>query len=63
MFFDFSLITLSCHSYSKKKAEIILVVRVRVFDATFNNISVISWRAVLFVKYPEKTTDICKSLT
>ena len=31
-----------------------------VVSATFNNISVISWRSVLFVKeteYPEKTID------
>jgi len=31
-----------------------------VFNATFNNISVISWRSVLLVKEiggPEKTTD------
>jgi len=34
-----------------------------VFNATFNNISVISWRSVLLVeetrvRYPEKTTDL-----
>jgi len=32
-----------------------------VFSATFNNISVISWRSVLLVRkpeYPEKTTDL-----
>jgi cytochrome b561 len=32
-----------------------------VFDATFSNISVISWRSVLLVKepeYPEKNTDL-----
>ena len=32
-----------------------------VFDATCNNISVISWRSVLLVEeteYPEKTTDL-----
>ena len=28
------------------------------FNATFNNISVISWRLVLLVEYPEKTTDL-----
>jgi hypothetical protein len=36
-------------------------VRVMVFNATFNNISVISWRSVLFVEepeYSEKTTDL-----
>ena len=42
-------------------------VRVRVFNATFNNISNISWRSVLFVEetgvlHPEKITDLCKSL-
>jgi hypothetical protein len=33
-----------------------------VVNATFNNISVISWRSVLFVKeteYPERTSDQC----
>ena len=32
-----------------------------VFNTTFNNISVISWRSVLLVEekeYPEKTTDL-----
>jgi hypothetical protein len=28
------------------------------FYATFNNISVISWRSVLLVEYPENTTDL-----
>jgi len=32
--------------------------RVMVFNATFNNISVISWRSVLLVEDPEKTTDL-----
>jgi len=39
----------------------VLGVRVVVFNATFNNISVISWRSVLLVEvteYPEKTTDL-----
>ena len=31
-------------------------VKVMVFNATFNNISVILWRSVLLVKYIEKTT-------
>jgi hypothetical protein len=31
-------------------------VSVMVFNATFNNISVISWQSVLLVEYPEKTT-------
>ena len=29
-----------------------------VFDATFNNISVISWRSFLLVEETEKTTDL-----
>ena len=29
-----------------------------VLNATFNNISVISWRSVLLMEYPEKTTDL-----
>ena len=29
-----------------------------VFGATFNNISVISWRSALLVEYPEKFTDL-----
>jgi hypothetical protein len=29
-----------------------------VFNATFSNISVISWQSVLLVEYPEKTTDL-----
>ena len=38
-----------------------ILVRVKVFNATFNNISAISWRSVLLVvkpEYPEKTTDL-----
>jgi hypothetical protein len=34
-----------------------------VFNATFNNISNISWRSVLLVEepeYPEKTTDLSR---
>jgi len=39
-----------------------------VFNATFNNISIISWRSVLLVEDTvqeclEKTTDLSKSLT
>jgi hypothetical protein len=33
-------------------------VRVMVLNATFSNISVISWRSVLWVRKPEKTTDL-----
>ena len=29
-----------------------------VFNATFDNISVIWWRSVLLVEYTEKTTDL-----
>ena len=29
-----------------------------VYNATFNNISVISWQSVLLVEYLEKTTDL-----
>jgi hypothetical protein len=32
--------------------------RAMVFNATFNNISVILWWSVLLVEYPEKTTDL-----
>jgi hypothetical protein len=31
---------------------------VMVFNATFNNLSVISWRSVLLVEYTEKTIDL-----
>jgi len=36
-----------------------------VFNATFNNISVISWRSVLLVeeiRIPEKTTELIKDI-
>ena len=29
-----------------------------VFNATFNKISVISWRSALLVEYPDKTNDV-----
>jgi hypothetical protein len=29
-----------------------------VFNATFNNISAISWWSALLVEFPEKTTDL-----
>ena len=32
--------------------------RVRMFKATFNNISVISWQSVLFVEKTRETTDL-----
>jgi len=31
---------------------------IRVINATFNNILVISWQSVLLVEYTEKTTDL-----
>ena len=40
---------------------VVIRVRVMVFNATFNNISVISWRSVLLPRkpeYPEKITDL-----
>jgi hypothetical protein len=45
------------------KVLLFLFVCLMVFNATFNNISVISWRSVLLVEetrvpYPEKTTDL-----
>ena len=32
--------------------------RVMVFNAIFNDISIISWGSVLLVEYPDKTTDL-----
>ena len=37
-------------SFLKRKLEFNFGVRVMVFNATFNNISFISWRSVLFLK-------------
>ena len=42
----------------QKKKWYCVLVRVMRFNATFNNISVISWRPVLLVEYPEKTTHL-----
>jgi hypothetical protein len=36
----------------------VVVLCLIVFNATFNNISVLSWCSVLFVEDPEKTTDL-----
>ena len=36
----------------------VLLVCLLMFNATFNNISVISWRLVLLMEDPEKTTDL-----
>ena len=62
---DFSC---SCHTkFDGKKSQIMIIflkyrVMVMVFNATFNNISAISWRSVLLVEetaeYPKKTTDL-----
>jgi hypothetical protein len=55
---------LSCHinDLCNSMLNIIWVtIRIMVFNATINNISVVSWRSVLLVEeteYPEKTTDI-----
>jgi hypothetical protein len=38
--------------------NVCLFVCLMVFNATFNNNSVISWRSVLLVEDPEKTTDL-----
>jgi hypothetical protein len=38
------------------------MVRVTVFNVTFNNISVISWWSVV-LKYLEKTTDLTNFIT
>jgi hypothetical protein len=35
----------------------LIFLRFMLFNATFNNISLISWRSV-FLEYPEKTTDL-----
>jgi hypothetical protein len=45
-----------CYHFPNKKRAVVILTRVRVFNATFNNISVISWRSVLLVEVPEKTT-------
>jgi hypothetical protein len=47
----------NCISLSKA-AETRVSVRVMGFNATFNNISAISWRSDLLVEYPEKTPDL-----
>ena len=39
-------------------SQLVLMVWFMVFNATFPNISFISWRSVLLVEYPEKTTDL-----
>jgi hypothetical protein len=41
-----------------------LRIRVMVFNATFNNISIISWRQIYWWRkpeFPEKTTDLVTS--
>jgi hypothetical protein len=46
--------------YEKMVFSTIFRLKVMLFNATFNKISVISWRSVLLVEYPEKTTDLSK---
>ena len=52
---DWKTVTMVCsHTYIMKvkniTIELWLVLRVNVFNATFNNISVISWRSVLLME-------------
>jgi hypothetical protein len=47
----------NCISLSKA-AETRVSVRVMGFNATFNNISAISWRSDLLVEHAERTTDL-----
>ena len=42
----------------KGTPDMLKYVCLMVFNATFNNISVISWLSVLLVEDPEKTTDL-----
>jgi len=65
--FDISAHNLSCYksghvcSHSGTTVNSPRGVRVMVFNATFNNISVLSLRSVLLVEktgYPQKTTDL-----
>ena len=42
----------------KEDIWVIVRVRVMVFNETFNNISVISWRSVLLMGVSENTTDL-----
>ena len=39
-------------------SDISVFLGLMVFNATFNNISVISWYSVSLVEYPKKTTDL-----
>jgi hypothetical protein len=57
--FDFEHISDECYSRNVSYARYIgLFVWLLVFNATFNNISVVSWRSDLLVEDPEKTTDL-----
>ena len=44
---------IACYGFFLTLSNQIKMVRVIVFNATFNNISVISWRSVLFVEETE----------
>ena len=50
----------TCVNISNDTSTVVqYLIRVTVFNATFNNISAISWQSVLLVVgYPEKTTDL-----
>jgi hypothetical protein len=55
-------------SFGTDKAKIIfdfilelMRIRVKVFNTTFNNISVILWQSVLLPEYPENTTNLAAS--
>jgi hypothetical protein len=55
------LITLLCNNITD-----VMFVHLMVFNATFNNISVISWQSVLLVEEtggPRENQTCCKSLT
>jgi hypothetical protein len=59
------LIIISVHEYEVRCGKIIINFFYRgwfgwfiVFNATFNNISVIPWRSVLLMEDPVKTTDL-----
>ena len=46
---------------NSQMVQVVWYDRVMVFNTTFNNISVISWRSILLVEepeYPVKTTDL-----
>jgi hypothetical protein len=57
---------LSCHAGCPTALAYYLVVKVVVFNTTFNNISVISWQSVLLMeeaRVPGENTDLPQVLT